>query len=123
MAKTEPGELWTMPNWPVLRERLWQTALALTRSRNDADDLTQQTFATLLARHPDRADHTAYAHRTMLRMWLDQQRSVRRRLRRAARLALTTRRWHSDGDRISAADRYERAKRAIEALPPQQHAV
>lgn len=122
-AKTQTHVPRATPNWSVLRECLWQTAFALTRSPNDADDLTQQTFATLLAKQPDRADHTAYARRTMLRLWLDQQRSVRRRLQRAARLSLTLRQWHLDSDRLSVADRHARARRVIEALPPRQRAI
>jgi RNA polymerase sigma-70 factor (ECF subfamily) len=123
MPKTAPNDPRATPNWPVLWERLWVTALALTRSRDDADDLTQQTFATLLAKQPGRVDHTAYARRTMVRLWLDQQRSLRRRLRRTARWALAARRWHVDSDRISEDERYERARQAIETLPPRQHAI
>ncbi|MGB2987169.1 MAG: RNA polymerase sigma factor [Phycisphaerae bacterium] len=123
MLKTEPEKSMAAPDWSVLRERLWRIALALTRSRDDADDLTQQTLVTLLAKRPDHADHTGYARRTMFRLWLDQQRSFRRRLRRAARWAVTTRPWHMDRDRMSTSDQYERMQRAIETLPPRQHAT
>ena len=78
MARARPDEPRAMPEWPVLRDRLWRIALALTHSRYDADDLTQQTLATVLARQPDCADPMAYARRTMLHLWLDQQRSDRR---------------------------------------------
>ncbi len=123
MPKTEPEESPAAPDWSVLRERLWRVAMVLTRSRDDADDLTQQTLMTLLRRRADRADHAGYARQTMLRLWLDQQRSFRRRLRRAARRAATAKPWHVDRDRMSVRDQYERMQLAIEALPPRQHAT
>lgn len=119
----EIGELQRMPDWSAITERLRRMALALTRCCDVADDLVQQTLATLLAKHPDRVGHTGYARQTMIRIWLDQQRSLRRRLRRVARLALTTGTWHTDKDRLSMSDQYKRVRRAIDALPPRQRAV
>jgi len=98
-------------------------ALALTRSCDDADDLVQQTLVTLLAKQPDRASHAGYARKTMIRIWLDLQRSLRRRVRRVARLALTTATWHTDQDLLSMSDQHDRVLRAMDTLPPQQRAA
>jgi RNA polymerase sigma-70 factor (ECF subfamily) len=108
---------------PGMRDRLWPAALALTRSHQDADDLTQQTMLTLLAKVPDRVTQVAYARRTMLRLWLDEQRSVRRRLRRVAARAWTMPRWHRDTDSASAAEANDRIHEAIDALPQKQRAA
>lgn len=120
MPKTESDELLMTPYWSVLRERVRRMALALTRSVDDADDLAQQTLLTLLVKRPDRTDHTGYARSTMIRLWLDRQRSLRRRLHRVARAALTARRWHTDSDRLSVSDQYDRVQQAIQGLPPRQ---
>ncbi len=119
----EIGEPQRMPDWSAITERLRRMALALTRSCDDADDLVQQTLVTLLAKQPDRVSHTGYARQTMMRIWLDQQRSLRRRLRRVARLALTTGTWHTDQDRLSMSDQHNRVRRAMDTLPPRQRAA
>ncbi len=62
-AKADAYE--TTTDWPAITERLRRLAQALTRSRDDADDLTQQTLVTLLVRQPERADHAGYTRRTM----------------------------------------------------------
>lgn len=84
-------DLQAMTQWAGTIERLRRIALALTRSPDDADDLTQQTLLTLLSRKPDCADHIGFGRTTMVRLWLDQQRSIRRRLARLGRLALMQR--------------------------------
>jgi len=112
-----------MPDWSAITERLRRMALALTRCRSDADDLVQQTLVTLLTKQPDRVNHAGYARQTMIRIWLDQQRSLRRRLQRVARLAMTTGTWHTDKDRLSMNDQYERVRRAMDTLPPRQRAA
>ncbi len=109
--------------WGTTRERLRRIALGLTRTADDADDLTQQTLATLLARNPSRVDHMGYVRRTMLRIWLDQQRAFHRRLLRLGRLAMSKNAWHVDRDALSAQDLRLRLREAIDALPPRQHAV
>ena len=113
----------TRADWSAITERLRRVAVALTRSRDDADDLTQQTLVTLLVKRPDRADHAGYARATMVRLWLDQQRSFRRRLVRLGRLALTGSSRHLDYDLLSVSDQYERLRRTIERLPPRQRAI
>ena len=112
-----------MADWPALSESLRRVANALTHSGEDADDLVQQTLVTLLAKQPDRVSHYGYARRTMFRLWVDRQRSLRRRLRRVARLALTKESRNVNLDRMSVRDQYERVRRAIAALPPMQQAV
>ena len=98
-------------------------ALALTGTGDDADDLTQQTLATLLARRPDKVAHVGYARKTMLRLWLDHQRSLRRRLGRLGRLATGLDRWHVDPDTARADEEAARMQAALRALPPRQRAV
>lgn len=109
--------------WPAARERLRRIALGLTRTAHDADDLTQQTLATLLARNPGRVSHMGYVRKTMLRIWLDQQRSFHRRLWRLGRVAWSTNAWHVDRDSLSDQDQCGRLRKAIDALPPKQRAV
>lgn len=126
MGQTMPigvDEHRVMPDWPALSGSLRRVAYALTHSREDADDLVQQTLVTLLAKQPDRVSHAGYARRTLFRLWLDRQRSLRRRLARVARLALTRETRHVDPDRMSTRDQYERVRRAIATLPPMQQAV
>jgi RNA polymerase sigma-70 factor (ECF subfamily) len=98
-------------------------AFALTRSAADADDLTQQTLLALLTRRPDRVDHVGYARRVMVHVWLDGQRSLRRRLRRMARLASSVVPRHTETDRMSLSEEHERVRQALTCLPPQQQAV
>jgi RNA polymerase sigma factor (sigma-70 family) len=112
-----------MPDWSAISERLRRMAQALTRGRDDADDLVQQTLVTLLAKRPDRAGHIGYARQTMTRIWLDRQRSLRRRVRRMARWAMTAGMWHTDQDRLSLSDQHDRVRRAMDALPPRQRAA
>ena len=80
MTRRALDELQTKAEWSTTTERLRRMALALTRSADDADDLTQQTLVTLLVKKPDHADHIGYGRKTMVRLWLDRQRSRRRRL-------------------------------------------
>lgn len=119
--KTDPSS--RACQWSATIECLRGTALALTRSLDDADDLTQQTLVTLLVRKPDRTDHIGYARKTLVRLWLDQQRSLRRRLVRLGRLARTAKPWSLDRDRLAIDEQYQRMQHAIEALPPRQKAV
>jgi RNA polymerase sigma-70 factor (ECF subfamily) len=123
MQKTLADDLVQAPDWSAVRGNLLRLAVALTRSRADAEDLTQQTLAALLARRPDRAAHAGYGRRTMVRTWLDQQRSLRRQFRRLTRLAMGSKPWHLDDDRMSNSDQLERLHTAIESLPPRQHAT
>ncbi len=116
-------ELQARAEWSTTMGRLRRIALALTRSPDDADDLTQQTLLTLLVRKPDRGDHIGYGRRTMVRLWLDQQRSLRRRLVRLGRLALTVKPWCVDRDRLADGEQYERMQHVIETLPARQKAA
>jgi RNA polymerase sigma factor (sigma-70 family) len=110
-------------DWTALSGRLQRSALALTGSHADADDLTQQTLATLLARRPDKVSHVGYARTTMLRLWLDRQRSLRRRLGRLGRLATGLEPWHVDRDDSGVHEETVRMQEALGKLPPRQRAV
>ena len=123
MTRRALNERQTKAEWTTTTERLRRIALALTRSADDADDLTQQTLVTLLARKPDLADHIGYGRKTMVRLWLDQQRSLRRRLARLGRFALLPKPWYVDRDHLAVDDLHQRLHDAIEALPAGQRAV
>ncbi len=123
MARIRLDDYRPSPDWAALSERLRRMAMALTHRPDDAEELTQQTFAALLAKNPDRVEHLGYARRTMVRLWLDRQRSVRRRVAHLARLAFSARRWHADADPLSVSEQKARMRRAIESLPPKQRAV
>ena len=123
MTSRAMDDLQTMTQWAGTIDRLRRIALALTRSPDDADDLTQQTLLTLLARQPDCADHIGFGRTTMVRLWLDQQRSIRRRLARLRRLALIQTPWQIDRDSLADRDRSDRVQHAIGALPARQKAV
>ena len=123
MAPIRLDDYRPLPDWAALSERLRRMAIALTHRPDDAEELTQQTFAALLAKNPDRIEHLGYARQTMVRLWLDRQRSIRRRAAHLARLAFSARRWHVVADRLSAGEQKARMRRAIESLPPKQQAV
>lgn len=110
-------------DWEVLARRLWQIATALTRSGSDADDLVQQTIAALLTKAPGQADHFGYARRTLVRLWLDRQRSLRRRMALLARRAAATASLFVPADRMEGQELAARAREAIESLPARQRAV
>jgi RNA polymerase sigma factor (sigma-70 family) len=110
-------------DWTAISQRLHRLALALARRSHDADDLTQATFAALLAKAPERAGHMGFARRTMLRLWLDEQRSLRRRMARIARLATSAPRAWLARDATGDAEQRERTERAVAALPPLQRAT
>lgn len=123
MARQKLDNLPGGADWSAVTGRLRRIATALTRSAAEADDLTQETLVTLLARNPQRADHTGYGRRTMVRIWLDRQRSLRRRLARLAVWARSAERWHDADQPADDDERYARLRRAIFALPAQQRAV
>jgi RNA polymerase sigma-70 factor (ECF subfamily) len=66
-------------------DRLYRAAWALCGSREDAEDLVQETFARLLARPRllRREDDLAYLLRALRNTFINQKRSERRRLRAA----------------------------------------
>jgi RNA polymerase sigma factor (sigma-70 family) len=111
------------PDWQLLSEGLRRYALALTGRTQDAEELAQQTLSHLLARAPEKASHVGYARRTMTRLWLDEQRSIRRRLRRYALLARRAIESSPAGASMTDAELSSILSRRIETLPPQQRAV
>jgi RNA polymerase sigma-70 factor (ECF subfamily) len=58
---------------PQHRERLFRAAVAMTGSRDDADDLVQETYARVMrrARFVRRGDDAAYLMRAMRNTWLN----------------------------------------------------
>jgi len=111
------------PDWPDLRRRLIRYATALTRSPDEAEELTQQTFAALLAKAPDAADHFGYARTTLTRLWLDRQRSLRRRLRAMRTVASGWLGHRPDHDSLSDGEQVARVQREIQRLPARQRAA
>lgn len=105
--------------WREVGYRLRGLALALTRNHDRADELVQHTLATLLARAPGRADHLGYARTVLLRRWLDEQRTLRRRAARWVRLAAGAARWSA----ARVADDHSALHEAVDALPARQRAA
>lgn len=110
------------PDWQKVSEGLSRFATALTGRADEADELTQQTLAHLLARAPEKASHTGYARRTMTRLWLDRQRSWRRRLQRHAMIARDSI-SPPPADGMSDAELTGLLRRKIDLLPSRQRAV
>lgn len=110
-------------DWTAIRRGLASCALALTNDRSEAEDLVQQTLAHLLAKAPDKASHAGYSRRTMLRLWIDRERSVRRRLVRLWRWAATRPIADGPAPDWDVAEEWPRAVEAIERLPTRQKAV
>jgi RNA polymerase sigma factor (sigma-70 family) len=109
--------------WTAVSRRLRRCALGVCGNTHDADDLVQQAFAAILARAPEKIEHYGYARATLVRLWLDRQRSGRRRLARLARLLTTRGHWSVDPDRTGDAERIAAVRGAIAGLPPRQRAV
>ncbi len=102
----------------VLRSR----ARALGADTHEADDLAQQSIANVLAHAPEKVGHAGYAIRTLTRLWLDRQRSLRARGRRLRSLALGAGTGHHrDAPRDESRGRA--VQEAIERLPPKQRAA
>lgn len=112
--------------WLDLSRRLRSMARVLTLRDDLADDLAQQTIAHLLARAPDKLHHLGFAHATMTRLWLDDQRAHRRRLGRIARLAdrlASSRQREADSTPPIAGDAAAQARTAMRSLPPARRAI
>lgn len=102
----------------VLRSR----AMALGADRHEAEDLAQETLARVMERAPDKAGHIGYATRTLTRIWLDRQRSLRARAKRLRLMAVST---LAGPATFLGADEGRRAivLNAIQTLPPKQRAA
>jgi RNA polymerase sigma factor (sigma-70 family) len=121
MARIRPG-MESHADWQAISTHLKRLALSLTPNAAEADDLTQQTLAALLAKNPDRAAHAGYARKVLMRLWLDEQRSFRRRARRWFEL-MSRSRANPQRDALADAEQAQRIRSAIASLAPQQHAV
>ncbi|MEZ6234909.1 MAG: RNA polymerase sigma factor [Phycisphaerales bacterium] len=126
------SQMHSVEAWADLSRTLRRYALGLTGSAEAAEDLAQQTIARLLARRPDKALHVGYAYAAMTRAWVDEQRSLRRRLRRlraaAAGIGGGSGRGGDGrpGEREDVPARREsvrRVGRAMDALPPRRRAA
>lgn len=108
--------------WETLASRLDQLARALVgRGReDDAQDLTQATIARMLARRNDAIDPPPYhyARMAMIRVYLDDRRSWRRRLERSALWARGRRAWEAPtgGDDSESRRAIERGLESLSAL-------
>ena len=71
-------------------DRLYRAAWALSGSREDAEDLVQETYARVLARPRvlRREDDLGYLLRALRNTFLNQRRTESRRLRKGATAAL-----------------------------------
>ena len=69
-------------------DRLYRAALVLTRSRDDAEDLVQDTYVRLLAKPPlgRCADDLAYLMKALRNTFLSNRRAASRRLTRTVAL-------------------------------------
>jgi RNA polymerase sigma factor (sigma-70 family) len=110
-------------DWSSLADNLLRFAISLTGTRDQAEDLVQQTIATLLAKRPQSADHRGLARTTLTRLWLSRQRAHRRLLARLRRIATIRTRPAEPSDPAEITEQAGIARQAIDALPPRQRAV
>lgn len=111
-------------DWDLVTRRLRRFGMALTGHTQEAEDLAQQAIAQVLTRAPHLADHAGFGRMVITRLWLDQQRSMRRRWKRA--LASATAAVASLAPRPAPVEINEQTqllRRAIEALPARQRAA
>ncbi len=124
-----PSQTAATPDWPAIRQRLVRIARALSARPDDvqeAEDLAQESLARLIAAHAQSPtlDPQRLAHRTLVNLFLDRKRRLRRAMARALR-------WHSAGPAappgpIASLQRCEdvdKALSAIDRLPPTQRVV
>lgn len=115
---SDPAHLGVAELGRILRAR----ARALGADTHEADDLAQQSIANVLAHAPDKVGHPGYAIRTLTRLWLDRQRSLRARGRRLRSLAIGAVVGHPRAEPRDE-DRAIALQEAIERLPPKQRAA
>jgi RNA polymerase sigma-70 factor (ECF subfamily) len=109
--------------WSALAARLRRYAMALTRDMHEAEDLSQQTLASMLARGTTPDDPEAYAITSATRLWISRQRSIRRSVARLARFAVGQPRAARPDTGPDRREQREAIDRAVHALPPVQRAV
>lgn len=111
--------------WRALSDRLHRLARAISGRRPAAcDDLVQEAIVRTLRTGRSPLEF-GYARTTLLRVYLDSERSASRRLARAARWATTRRAsidqtMHDDAERAETLDA---ARRALDLLSPLQRAA
>jgi len=116
---------WRQTRWEDLSSRLRRVATGLLGPNrpDDVEDLVQEALARVMSRDPSRMNEFPYLRRTLIRLWLDEQRSFRRRLQRRTRWALVRPAFHQDADRLSQREQLQAARRALDRLTPLQRAV
>src|ERR1041385_8171879 len=122
MARIRP-ESDTLADWEAISARLRRLAGGLTRNSAEADDLTQQALTRLLTARPQHVAHVGYARSVLVRLWLDQQRTLRRRAKRWTELLIRSRSAVTPRDTAEDAEQVERIRNSITRLAPQQRAV
>jgi len=116
-------------DWSRLAPRLERLARAVCAGRDagDVEDLMQSALLRYLEAAPDLeadAQRLAWFRTTMMRLWIDRRRAVRRRLARAARRAIEGRRASSPPtDALEQRDQLERVRSAMDELPDALRAV
>ncbi|MEC9374479.1 MAG: sigma-70 family RNA polymerase sigma factor [Planctomycetota bacterium] len=94
---------------------------------DDAEELLQRTLTRLLASDAasiaDQHAALAYARTTMMRIWIDEQRSTRRRVRRLLRLAATSAPFSAPPSAADEVETLEALRRACANLPPRHRAA
>ncbi len=123
MPRFEPPPTAAGHDWPATVERLQRVARAVCGCEHAAEDLTQQALAAALSRAPDKADHFGYLRTTLVRLWIDRQRSWLRRTRLALRYASKFVCGESATRDAERGEELHAVRTAIAALPPQQRAV
>ena len=119
--RTSPAD----DQWRRLFLRLRAVAQSIVGGRAGAaraEDLAQETIARLLRADRDPAEY-AYARRTLIHLYLDEERSMRRRLRRHVERFAITPRAHIDRDSIDEDEQVAAARAALDTLTPLQRAA
>lgn len=108
--------------WEALTARLRRCGGGLVRSGGAAlvDDLVQETLTRLLAKHAGPPPYPV-ARTTLVRLYLDHERGVRRRAARAVRWAAGRSGFVVDATHDEA--RTQRIRRALDSLPPIERAA
>ena len=116
MRSTDAGVKWCEALYQAKAAELILYGRALGLSHNEAEDVLQETFVTLMRRpRPDNPEH--YAVRAFRNRTFNYKRSLFRRITRE----LESSRWFENSPGESEAERA--AMKGLETLPPEQREV